>query len=227
MENEPLLPPIPRKEVKTVIIVTVVASAVLMASAVLAYRSAASVPGQTVLPAGDTYLGPSGTPGPSPAPDSPYIPVAADATWKEFKGKIFPYRFRYPATLNLGVFPNDPFDSVTIFWGNTNPEANLILRVENLTHSQHTAQYVKGDKMAYIESWWKQYTYKGVSTVTKFTNSQGLTGYRAVYLGSDGEPVPDNVFFEVPGRPELLIWMSTRLLSPDIFNRIIDTVSWT
>ena len=61
------------------------------------------------------------------------IPVPADDVWATNEGKQFPYSFSYPKTLSLGVFTDDPFDGVTIFYGNTSPQENLFFRVENLT----------------------------------------------------------------------------------------------
>lgn len=198
-------------ETKKVLVVTVVAFLILTAAAVAAYSYSASRPGSLVIPGGVTYLGPKPT---------------ADVTSAEQKGKIFPYSFSYPSTLSLGVFPGDPFDAVTIFWGNTNPQENLLLRVEDLNKIPNMKSYVGKSKKSYVENWWKQYDWKGAASVSEFTNSKGLKGYRAKYTDAGGTSPHDNIFFEIPGRPELVIWMSGKLLEQPVFDRIVDSVTW-
>ncbi|MEK7591769.1 MAG: hypothetical protein AAB508_00060 [Patescibacteria group bacterium] len=193
--------------------------------------------GTTVLPGGITYLGPSGAVS-APAkqdlvsqdtktttPSSLTIPV--DTTnWKIFSGTLFPWTFSYPQSLNLGVFPGDPFDAVTIFWKDTNSQENVFFRVENLNKIKGGLTFIAKPKIEYVSSWWKQYTWKSVESITQFTNKKGLTGYRAKYKDGTGNVPYDHVFFEVPDKPELIIWMATRLLSPTVFDKIVDSVRW-
>lgn len=201
-------------ETKKVLVVAVAAFLILTAAAVAAYRYSASRPGSLVIPGGVTYLGPTPT------------QAQGGAAWVEQKGKIFPYSFSYPSSLSLGVFPDDPFDAVTIFWGNTNPQENLLLRIEDLNKIPNMKNYVGKSKKSYVENWWKQYNWKGVASVSEFTNSKGLKGYRAKYTDAGGTSPHDNIFFEIPGRPELVIWMSGKLLEQSIFDRIVDSVTW-
>ena len=189
---------------------------ILLGIVLLAYQYSRPRGGSIVLPGGITYLGPSPTQPPTPGK----ISVSADAKWNTQTGKKYPYSFLYPSSLSLGVFPSDPFDAVTIFWGDTNPQENLLLRVETLKDS-------KKSKKDYVLDWWKDYTWKGVSDITEFKNSKGLKGYRAKYLDSSGSSPFDHVFFEVPNRPELVIWMSGKMLEQDVFDKIVESVSWT
>ncbi len=188
---------------------------ILLGIVLLAYQYSRPRPGGIVLPGGITYLGPSPTPPPTPGK----IPVPADTKWQTQSGKKYPYSFLYPSPLSLGVFPDDPFDAVTIFWGDTNPQENLLLRVE-------TVKNPKKSKKDYVLDWWKDYTWKGVSDITEFKNSKGLKGYRAKYLDASGSSPFDHVFFEVPGRPELVIWMSGKMLEQGVFEKIVDSVMW-
>lgn len=185
--------------------VVVTAFLVLTGMVLLAYQYSRPRPGGIVLPGGITYLGPS--------------PSQADVKWATQTGKKYPYSFLYPSSLSLGVFPSDPFDAVTIFWGDTNPQENLLLRVETLKDP-------KKSKKDYVRDWWKDYTWKGVADIAEFTNSNGLKGYRAKYLDSSGTSPFDHVFFEVPGRPDLVIWMSGKMLEQGVFDKIVDSVSW-
>ncbi len=188
---------------------------VLTGIVLLAYQYSQPRGGSIVLPGGITYLGPSPTLPPTPGK----ISVPADTKWQTQSGKKYPYSFLYPTSLSLGFFSGDPFDAVTIFWGDTNPQENLLLRVETLKNP-------KKSKKDYVLDWWKDYAWKGVSDIAEFKNSKGLTGYRAKYLDASGSSPFDHIFFEVPNRPELLIWMSGKMLEQGVFDKIVDSVEW-
>jgi len=196
---------------------------ILTAAVVASYAYAKKQTGTIILPAGVTYLGPTPTP---PPPSGAWIPIPSNVSWGTQKGKRYPYSFSFPTNLALGVFPGDPFDPVTIFWGNTNPSENIFFRVENLNEMQGTSAFIDKPKIDYASFWWKQYNWKGVATVTQFTNSKGLVGYRAKYLNSEGKTLLDNIFFEVPGRPELVIWMASKLIDSTTFDRMADSLAW-
>jgi len=197
---------------------------VLTGIVLLAYLYSRPRVGTVVLPGGITYLGPTESATPvsrvKRQVSSEKISVPTDSALATQTGKKYPYSFLYPSSLSLGVFPNDPFDAVTIFWGDTNPQENLLLRVETLKDT-------KKSKKDYVLDWWKDYTWKGVSDITEFTNSKGLKGYRAKYLDSSGSSPFDHVFFEAPGRPELVIWLSGKMLEQGVFDKIVDSVTWS
>lgn len=191
-------------EVKKALPAIATAFAVLCGMVILAYLYSRPREGSIVLPGGITYLGPSPTQTP----------------WATQTGKKFSYSFLYPSSLSLGVFPDDPFDAVTIFWQDTNPQENLLLRVETIPEP-------KQPKKDYVFSWWKQYNWKGVAGISEFTNGKGLKGYRAKYIDASGKSPYDQVFLEVPGRPELLIWLSGKMVGPAVFDKIVESVSWS
>lgn len=201
------------------------ATILLTIATIAAFQYSKNRPSTIVLPAGNTYLGPSLTPVPPP-PQTDRIQVPPNEEKAIQKGKIFPFSFSYPKSLSLGVFPGDPLDSVTVFWGNTNPQENLLFRVENLKEIPFAKPYLTKPKIEYARDWWKQYNWKGVDSVVQFTNSKGLVGYRAKYKDASGNTPFDHVFFEVPGRAELVIWMSGKLLEQATFDKIVDSVSW-
>ena len=187
--------------------------------------------GTVVLPGGITYLGP--TPTPTPAQVEKFgnvmggqIPIPDNATWVEYKGKMLPYTFNYPNTISLGVFPNDPYDSVTIFYNGTDSQGNLFFRVENLTQLQKES-FVSKPKIEYVKQWWKDYSWSEVASVTPFTNSKGLIGYRAKYIDSKGQTPYDHVFFEVPNNKNLIIWISGKLFSQIVFDKLVDSIGWS
>lgn len=200
-----------------------IAFLVLTGIVLLAYQYSRPRPGTIVLPGGITYLGPSPTAQETRdrrQETSWKIPVPEDSVWATQTGKKYPYSFLYPSSLSLGVFPNDPFDAVTIFWKDTNPQENLLLRVETIKDK-------KKPKKDYVLDWWKDYTWKGVADISEFTNSKGLKGYRAKYLDASGTSPFDHVFFEVPDRPELVLWLSGKMLEQGVFDKIVDSVAWT
>lgn len=216
-----------RSSEKQVIIPAAILSAILLVGVFFSYVSARQKTGTVVLPGGVTYLGPTPTvtqkSGDTSQTDGK-IHVAQGVTWRERTGVSFPYAFMYPETLALGVFPDDLYDSVTVFYQNTDANANIFFRVENLT-TLKKQQYI-GKPMEYAAIWWKDYNWEGVEKVSAFTNSAGLKGYRATYRDNLGKTPYDHVFFEVPEKPNLVIWISGRLFAPDVFDRIIQSVTW-
>lgn len=212
------------KDVKQPLFVSGVLFVFLTMGTIAAFWYAKGKPGTIVLPGGITYLGP--TPTQAPSQGSEKISVDPNVSWNIQKGKIYPWEFSYPASISLGVFPNDAYDAVTIFWGNTNPQENLLLRVEDLSKIPDMAQYIGKSKKEYANIWWKQYSWKSVSSITAFTNSKGMKGYHAKYFDNNDNVPYDNIFFEVPNRPELVIWMASRILDKGVFDKIIDSITW-
>lgn len=208
-------------------ILAIIVSALLFIGVFIAFQSSKSRPGTIVLPGGITYLGPTPTTQATDA-NSPVtggkIPIAQDAKWVTRKGTMFPYSFSYPETLSLGVFPDDPYDAITIFYPGTDANANIFFRVEDLNRL-NKKQYI-GKPLQYAGIWWKDYRWKGVASVTAFTNSNGLNGYRAKYLNNQEQTPYDHVFFEVPGTPDLIIWLSGNIFTPEVFDDIVDSVAW-
>lgn len=195
-----------------------------------------------VLPAGGTYLGPSSlsteasakveTPVPTQSETSDKQQVTSNkftvpqnAAWTAVYGKKYPYVFRAPKALNLVTFPNDQFDIYAISFNNQPPDQNVLIGVDNLNRNDNLKQYVNVSKRGYVENWWKQFGLTGVSSITEFTNSNNLKGYRAKYTIASGLSPNDDVFFETPD-PALVIHMASGVLDASVFNLIIDTVAW-
>lgn len=177
------------------------------------------------LPGGTTYLGQNPTSGAQP-PTAP-LRFTADpsVSWITYTSKIQPYSFSYPATLSLVFFPGDTNDPVGIAWGNVPPQNNILLNIENI--EDRDRKFVKRPKIDYVNNWYKYFSgLKGVSKVEEFTNAGGLKGYKATYINHAGTTPNLDVFFEVPGNPELMIHLANGVLDPDIFSRLIDSVEW-
>lgn len=215
-----------RQEITITLIAAAIILSLLTVGVVAAYLGAKTRTGTIVLPGGVTYLGPSTTPTPPLVVSEEKISIPNDARWSLYKGKLFPYTFSYPATLSLGWFINDPFDGVTFFLKNTDSQQNIFFRVEDLSKIPDQTKYIKQPKIEYARNWWRQYTWKGVGEIIEFTNAQGLKGYRAKYIDSTGKSPFDHVFFEVPGKPELVLWLSGKLFDQMVFDRIANSVTW-
>lgn len=197
---------------------------ILLIAAIGAYFSAKTKTGTIVLPGGITYLGPTPTTPAETRGNGAIIPVPPESLWIERKGTTYPYSFSHPVSLSLGIFPDDPFDAVTVFSPGTDANANIFIRVEDLARLKKS-DYA-GKTKEYAQNWWKDYSWKGAGEVTEFTNTAGLKGYRAKYLNDRNITPYDHVFFAVPGKPNLVIWMSGRLFEPQVFDRMVDSVSW-
>lgn len=207
-------------------IVAVVAVAILTGITILAYQYAKGRSSTTVLPGGTTYLGPGqenqqNTPPPAQASK---FNVDASTPWQVYKGKKYNFSFSYPTTLPIVVFPNDITDSVAISWNNVPPQNNIMVRVNDIRNTEpKMIQYI-GDPQAYVNNWWKQWSgLKGVKEVTTFTNSKGMTGYRAVYINTADQTPNENVFFTVPGRTDLMVMFANGSLEKTVFDKIIDS----
>lgn len=180
-----------------------IVSLILFSGVFVSFQKAKNRPGEIVLPGGITYLGPSPT----------------HTQLKTLIGQMYPYSFTYPANLSLGFFPNDPTDGVTIFKDGTDAGANLFFRVEPCKESPCEAR-------EHASSWWKQYNWKGLKTLTDFTNSTGLKGYRAVYIATDGTTPYEHVFFEIPNIDDKIIWISGKLFTKEVFDKLVDSMEW-
>jgi len=213
---------VPNKSVVTLVILVLF---VLVAAGVyIGYRYIAQS-STTGKPNGVIYLGPSNE---QKTPTAPLrFAIAPNTSWMTYKGKIYPFTFSYPATLTLVTFVNDPTDAVAISWGNIPPQLNVLLTVDSLSSNLTMNPYINRPKIEYVQNWWKQYSgLKSVATVVEFTNSLGMRGYKAKYVNYAGETPNDNIFFEVPGRTDLIVMLANGILDPSVFDRIVDSLSW-
>jgi hypothetical protein len=210
-------------------IIATVAVLILTGITVYAYRYAKKRSSTVVLPGGTTYLGPGQdqqTPAPPVVPQS--FTIDSTTAWKEYSGKVYPYSFSYPETLTLVVFPSDKTDSVAISFNNIPAQQNLMLRVSDIADLEpDLKEYIAKPKKEYVNNWWKQYSgLKGVKNIEEFVNTRGMKGYKALYLTQSNETPNMDVFFEVPGKPGIMVWLSRSVLDQSVFDRIIDTFFW-
>lgn len=189
---------------------------------------------QTIIPAGNTYLGPPRTDTPAPAASATPIPTETVVPKKDqpkgstqlITGKKYPYSFRVPNSMKLTTFPNDPYDIYAIVMENRPADQNVLIGVDDLSRSDKLKQFITLSKRSYVETWWKQFGgLKGVASIVEFTNSQGLKGYRAKYLNSSNQSPNDDIFFETPDT-KYVIHLASGSLEPSVFNAIVDSVSW-
>lgn len=181
--------------------------------------------GTIVLPGGITYLGPSPSPSPLPTPQrTNSLSVDPNTPWGIHRGKTLPFSFSYPTSLSLGVFPNDPYDSVTILSSAKESRKDIFFRVEDLTLLGKEAY--AGNPTAYAQIWWKDYAWKGVSSLSQTTTASGLTGVIVYYTPDNNtSPVP-HAFLSVPNTPSKIIWVTGRFLPEWVFTKLVHSISW-
>jgi hypothetical protein len=152
--------------------------------------------------------------------------VASDTPWVEVNGNSYPYSFQSPSTLILKTFPNDAYDIYAISWKNMPPDQNVLIGVDNLKNDAARNHFISEPKINYVREWYKQFGLKGVSSIDTFINSMGLKGYKAKYFNSAGVTSNTDVFFEIPKHPEYVIHAASGVLSPAVFEKIIDSIKW-
>ncbi len=191
---------------KKVIAIAVAITVIGIILVLVHYQQISGRTGSIVIPAGNTYLGP--TPTQSPTSD----------TWQTVKGNIYPYAMSVPASLTLTTFPNDPYDMYAI--AGRDPESNVLIGIDTKANPSET-------KSAYIQSWRKQFSVlTGVKSIDPFTNSKGLKGYKVKFLNAGGESPNSDIFFEVPDKPQYVIHLSNGPLDGTVFDTIVDSVGW-
>ena len=191
---------------KKVIAIAVAITVVGIILVLVHYQQISGRQGTIIIPAGNTYLGPT----PTQAPDS--------GQWQTVKGHIYPYTMSVPGSIALTTFPNDPYDMYAI--SGRNPESNVLIGIDTKADPSET-------KSAYIQSWRKQFSIlTGVKSIDPFTNSKGLKGYKVKFLNAGGEAPGLDIFFEVPDKPQYVIHLSSGTLDPAVFDKIVDSVGW-
>jgi len=211
-----------------------IAVVILSGITIAAYSIAKGRSNVTVLPGGQTYLGPGReiVKSPTAAPVKPENPVKFTAsevvTWGEHKGKVFPFTFTYPANLTMTTFSGDITDSVGIAWGSYTPQANILFRVSDINKVEPNMVKYIGKPKEYANNWWTQYTggLKGVKSLVEFTNSKGMKGYRVRFINQSDQTPNEDVFFVVPNRPDLMVRFGNGVLDQTVFDRILDSFSW-
>ena len=198
---------------------------ILAGAVMIAYRYSQTKKSDIVLPGGVTYLGATPTSAVEPTAVPVKFTASATVPYKEKIGANYPYSFSYPETLPIVVFTNDPTDSVAIDWDNITAQKNVLFNIE-LIEKRDKSMIVK-PKIEYVKNWWQYFSgLKGVNSVTPFANLGGLKGYRAQYINNSGSAPNEDIFFEVPGRHDIMIHLANGILDAAIFDKIVDSVKW-
>lgn len=214
------------------LVIAAIVGILLICGAIFAaYRYSQKQVGQIILPGGTTYLGePSSSANEQTANQTPSATLSRftadpNVSWLKNTGSIYPYTFSYPSTLPLVVFPGDGSDSVGIAWNKIEPQHNILLNME-FVKSRDPKLYDL-PRIEYARAWYKFFPgWKGVKKVDKFTNANGLKGYKAVYINQSDQTPNIDIFFEVPTDANLMIHLANGILDPAIFDRIVDSLSW-
>lgn len=210
-------------DLKKIIIATAVGVVILVAITYASYRYSQRK-SETILPGGTTYLGP--TPQGEQPPTAPQVfTVDVNTPWKIHNGSIYPFSLSYPQTLTLVVYTNDPTDTVSVGWGNIPPQQNVLLDVERV--AEIAPKYENLPKEEFVRNWWQKYSgLKGLKSIERFTNANGLVGFRAWYFDFNDKTPVENIFFEAPGNKQILIHLANGTLDKPVFDRIVQSLSW-
>ncbi len=182
---------------------------------------------EVVLHSGVTYTGPTPTPGPNQPQQTDKFTAPEDEPKKTIKGQQYNYSFTVPESLELVRLDDNPYDIWAVKYGSIAPSSAVLIGVDNLQNNENLRQYINQPKIVYVENWWKQFGgLTGVSSITPFTNSNGLKGYKAKYTTRNGISGNDDIFFEVPTNKNLVIHLSNGVLSESVFDNIVDTLTW-
>ena len=214
---------------KNTVAVAICITVIGMAFVILLYRQISGRTGEIVVPAGNTYLGPSALDTPQPQQSTkPSVFTVSDTTqWRTIQGAIYPYFLQVPETLTLVTFPNDAYDMYAISWMDIAPDSNILIGVDDLSKHTDRSRFIKLPKTEYITQWWKQFTaLKGIDSMEPFTNSAGLKGYTVRFTTASGVSPNLDVFFEIPSAPQYVIHLTNAILDPAVFAKIVDSVAW-
>ncbi len=210
------------QSMKRTLLIAVIASSFLVLLVILQHNLAFQKTGTIVLPAGGTYLG--STPKPESSPTVAKEPAKGNMV--TIKGRLYPYAFEAPSDLTFVTFPDDTYDIYALSINNQPPEQNVMIGVDDLNRTESLKGYIKANKRAYVENWWKQFSgLKGISSIGAFTNKKGLSGYRVKFINASGQTPNEDIFLSSPdGR--YVIHMANGPLPKNIFDAIVDSVSW-
>lgn len=214
------------KENIKILIGIIIGGLILALIVCLQYQNYQKTEGKISLALGDTYLGPEKDKYfPSKEAEQPQenrFTATQQTPWIAYSGKIYPYTFSYPETLKLVSFPNDPSDSVAIDWEGIPVGQNIFLNIELIKDKDPS---LVSKPKEYVEGWWQYFSgLKGIHSVTDFTNSSGLKGYKAIYINQADESPNVDVFFEIPKNPGILIHLANGVLDQEVFEKIIDSL---
>lgn len=202
-----------KKIILGLIVGTVILTGITYAGYLYSQKSSAKIVSPTI----DTSLT-----NPPTAPQR--FTAGPDVPWVEFKGKIYPYSFKYPQTLTLNVFLGDTNDSVAVVWGNIPAQNNILLNIENIP--DRDPAYV-GKIEEYARNWYRFFSgLTSVSSLEKFTNANGLVGYKTIYVNNAGQSPNTDIFFEIPNDPNKAVHIANGVLDPVIFDRIVDSLNY-
>jgi len=196
-----------------IIIGTLVIGGIIYAGSVISKKNG----GKLTLPTGPAYTGEEAQETPPTAPLR--FTTSADTKWSTISSKY--YSFSAPENLGLGKF-TDPPESFGIIWGNIDPRNNILADLQSI--NDRAPQYL-GNPEEYVKNWWKFFPgLKGLLSINKITTTNGLSGYRAIYVNTSGQAPNIDVFLSIPNNR--MIHLANGILDPTIFDKIVDSVKY-
>lgn len=223
------------------VLVGLVVGVVVLGAVVYGAYTFSKKSGQTVLPSGFPVKQEAKNPLPSlstidcaketkPDPRNywPYYikcqPFRTDTEtkWKTFDDPLG-FALDLPETLKLAP----PFPNGLGYSYNEIPATENLLFSIDLSASR-SGEFKTMDISNYPENYWRQFSgLTGVKETFKFTNSKNVKGQRAVYVNVNNETPSVDVFFEFPWKKGDFVHFGSGVLSPEVFNTIIDSFKFT
>lgn len=180
---------------------------------------------QVVFPAGVNYLGPQGDQNLQPVPTVDLAQVGKSDKWLQVSGKIYKYKFAYPAELQVTAFINDPSDKLAWLTGIVSPQQNVVLNVESLSGADE--KYI-GNPEEYAKNYWKKFSgLAGLKSIESVKTAKGLDGYKAVFFDKSGKINITHYFFAIPNDSIHLLQLINGMIPEDVFAKIVNGLEFT
>lgn len=185
--------------------------------------------GGVVFPAGVNYLAPGQDAPPETGTPDPAFDFKSWETgeWVDSSGVNYAFTYQRPMDLFPLYFPGDLTEKVAFTRGDVPAELNIMLLVETISDFDSN---LVGSPEKYVSQYWKQFSgLKDVDSVKEFENSNGLEGYRVVYVDEVDQPTTTHAFLVLPGDKDHLVHVINVFPSgaEGIFDRIVDSVAHT
>ncbi len=175
---------------------------------------------QPVFPAGVNYLGPQGDQSLKPVPTVDLSQIGKSGRWLQATGKIYKYKFIYPAELQVTAFIDDPSDKLAWETGIVSPQQNVVVNVESMTGADE--KYI-GNPQEYVKNYWKKFSgLGGIKSLDAFKNAKGLSGYKAIFFDKSGKINITHYFFPIPNDSIHLLQVINGMIPEDVFLKIVN-----
>lgn len=177
-----------------------------------------------VFPAGINYLGPQAGANLTPLPAVDMTQLGKSGKWIQSGGKIYKYRFMYPAEIQITAFINDQSDKIGWVTGNVPPQNSIVFSVE--TMSSLDPKYTDNVE-EFAKNFWRKFNgLSGTKPVEAVTTQKNLKGFKAVYLDKSSKVANTNYFFPVPNDPDHVLMVINGAIPEIVYSQIVNSIEF-